>query len=56
MFDRAEQVAKALRTLRSSAADFANCLIERTAVAAGCEQTMAFDTGAAKRAGMMLIT
>ncbi len=56
VLDRADQVAQALRTFRASAADFADCLIERTAAAAGCEQTMTFDTGAAKRAGMTLIT
>lgn len=55
VLDRADQVAQALRTSRASAADFADCLIERAAAAAGCEQTMTFDTGAAKRTGMTLI-
>jgi len=55
VLDSAAQVAQALRTFRASAADFADCLIERSAAAAGCEQTMTFDTGAAKRAGMTLI-
>lgn len=56
VLDRADHVAQALRTFRASTADFADCLIERTAAAAGCEKTMTFDTGAAKRAGMTLIT
>ena len=56
VLDRAEQVARAGRTFHAGTADFADCLIERTAAAAGCEKTMTFDTGAAKRAGMTLIT
>ncbi len=56
VLDRAEQVSQALRTFGASAADFADCLIERTAAAAGCERTMTFATGAAKAAGMTLIT
>jgi predicted nucleic-acid-binding protein len=55
VLDRAEQVSQALRTFRASSADLADCLIERTAAAAGCEKTMTFDTGAAKGAGMTLI-
>ena len=56
VLERAEQVSQALRTFGASSADFADCLIERTAAAAGCEKTMTFDTGAAKLAGMALIT
>ncbi len=56
VLDRTEQVSQALRMFGASAADFADCLIERTAAAAGCEKTMTFDTGAAKGAGMTLIT
>lgn len=56
VLDRAEQISQALRTFGASAADFADCLIGRTAAAAGCERTMTFDTGAAKAAGMTLIT
>src|SRR6185437_9417433 len=56
VLDRAEQVSQALRTFGATAADFADCLIERTAAAAGCDKTVTFDTGAAKRAGMTLIT
>ncbi len=56
VLERAEQVSQALRTFGASSADFADCLIERTAAAAGCGQTMTFDTDAAKFAGMTLIT
>lgn len=55
VLDRAEQVAQALRVFRASSADFADCLIERTAAAAGCQKTMTFDAGAAKGAGMTLL-
>ncbi len=53
--DRAEQVVQAMRTFRTSSADFADCLIERTAYAAGCERTVTFDKAAASGAGMTLI-
>ena len=53
--DRADQVLRALRVFDDGKADFADCLIERTAVSAGCGQTMTFDVGAAKYAGMTLI-
>jgi len=56
VLERAEQVSQALRTFGASAANFADCLIERTAAAAGCEKTMTFDAGAAKSVGMTLIT
>jgi predicted nucleic-acid-binding protein len=55
ILDRADQVLRALRVFDDGKADFADCLIERTAVSAGCEQTMTFDVGAAKHAGMTLI-
>ena len=53
--DRADQVLRALRIFDDGKADFADCLIERIADAAGCEQTMTFDVGATKHAGMALI-
>ena len=56
VLERAEQFSQALRTFGASGADFADCLIERTAVAVGCGKTMTFDIGAAKFAGMALIT
>jgi len=54
--DQAEQVVRALRTFNAGSADFADCLIERTAAAAGCAQTLTFDAKAAKTAGMLLIS
>lgn len=54
--DRADEVLKALRVFKASSADFADCLIERTAASAGCGKTMTFDVGAAKAAGMTLIS
>lgn len=53
--DRADQVLRALRVFEAGQADFADCLIERTASGAGCAATMTFDVGAAKHAGMTLI-
>ncbi len=53
--ERADQVLRALRVFDGGKADFADCLIERTALSAGCEQMMTFDIGAAKHAGMTLI-
>ncbi len=54
--ERAEIVWKAVRAFRDGTGDFADCLIERSAVAAGCERTMTFDRGAAKHCGMILIS
>jgi predicted nucleic-acid-binding protein len=51
----AETVWKALRVFARSKADFADCLVERSAAAAGCVRTMTFDRGAAKFCGMALI-
>ena len=56
VIDHAEQVAQALRAFKASSADFADCLIERSAAGAGCDRTMTFDVGAAKTAGMTLIS
>ena len=50
----AETAWKALRLFESSKADFADCLIERTAHAAGCGRILTFDKQAAK-AGMVLL-
>jgi predicted nucleic-acid-binding protein len=55
VLDQAEQVSKALRIFSARGADFADCLIERTAQSAGCERTMTFDVGASNGAGMTLI-
>ena len=47
----AEIAWKALRMFEGGKADFADCLIERTAFGAGCTRTLTFD----KRAGMTLL-
>lgn len=51
---QAEIAWKALRLFESSKADFADCLIERMAIAAGCSVVMTFDKAAAK-SGMKLL-
>jgi len=53
--ERADLVVRALRIHAAGKADFADCLIERSATAAGCAQTMTFDIRAAKHAGMTLV-
>lgn len=53
--ERADQVLRALRVFGDGKADFADCLIERAAAAAGCAQILTFDTRASKHAGMTLI-
>jgi predicted nucleic-acid-binding protein len=55
MLENAEIVAQALREFRRSRADFADCLIERCAHAAGCQHTVTFDKRAATIANMRLI-
>jgi predicted nucleic-acid-binding protein len=53
--DRADQVLRAMRVFDDGKADFADCLIERIASAAGCDETLTFDAVAAKYAGMSLV-
>lgn len=53
--EAAETVWMALRVFRSSNVDFADCLIERVAFAAGCDRIVTFDRRAAKSAGMILL-
>ena len=55
LVERADQVMRALRVFGQGKADFADCLIERSASGAGCDRTMTFDVGASKNAGMTLI-
>lgn len=50
--EHAEIIWQALRRFTASNADFADCLIERCAHAAGCDYTATFDLSAAKSAGM----
>ncbi|NWB32024.1 PIN domain-containing protein [Pseudomonas gingeri] len=54
--ERAEIVWQALRSYTEVKADFADCLIERSAHAAGCEYVATFDSKAAKTAGMRRLT
>ena len=51
----ADTVWKALRIFRAGKADFADCLIERSANETGCSHTATFDRDAAKHCGMRLI-
>jgi predicted nucleic-acid-binding protein len=53
--DRADQVLRAMRVFDDGKADFADCLIERIASSAGCDETLTFDAVAAKYAGMSLV-
>jgi predicted nucleic-acid-binding protein len=53
--ENAEVVWRAIRAFAAGAADFADCLIERSAAKAGCEAVYTFDRAAAKSAGMKLI-
>ena len=48
-------VAKVLHRFTRSNADFADCLIERLGHAAGCAETVTFDTDASKFSGMRLL-
>lgn len=50
--EHAEIVWQALRRFSANKADFADCLIERCAHAAGCEYTATFDLNAVKASGM----
>ena len=53
--ENTETVQKALRTYSNTQADFADCLIVKSCEAAGCDVTMTFDVGAAKKCGMTLV-
>ncbi len=50
----AETAWKALRLFESSRADFADCLVDVSAIAAGCKSVVTFDRQASK-AGMTLL-
>lgn len=54
--ENSEVVLGALGVYAKSTADFADCLIERSAHNANCVDTMTFDVKSAKSAGMKLIT
>lgn len=55
MVAHTDTVWKALRLFKEGKADFADCLIERSANEAGCGYTATFDRDAAKHCGMQLI-
>ena len=55
LVERADQVVRALRVFEGGKADFADCLIERSARGAGCTQVMTFDVSASKHSGMTLV-
>ncbi len=55
LVEQAEAVWTAVHVYRESNADFADCLIERVASAAGCVRTITFDLRASKHAGMTLL-
>lgn len=52
IIEHADVIWQAVRRFTTTKADFADCLIERCAHAAGCEYTATFDLDAAKAAGM----
>ncbi|MBU6270802.1 MAG: hypothetical protein KGQ67_05820 [Betaproteobacteria bacterium] len=53
--DRADQLLRALGVCEAGKGKFVECLIERLANAAGCEQIMTIDQHAARHAGMALL-
>jgi predicted nucleic-acid-binding protein len=53
--ENAEVVWRAIRAFDAGDADFADCLIERSAAHAGCAEVYTFDRAAAKTGGMKLI-
>ena len=53
--DRVSVVAAATRAYGEGKADFADCLIERLSVLAGCTQILTFDRAAARTGAMSLL-
>lgn len=53
--ENAEMVVQALREYQGTSADFADCLINRSGIHAGCSYTATFDRKASKAGGMQLI-
>jgi predicted nucleic-acid-binding protein len=53
--ENAEVIQQAVHLYATSTADFADCLIERSAHQAQCSETVTFDRKAAKIAGMHLL-
>jgi predicted nucleic-acid-binding protein len=56
LLENAEVIVMATNCYSTTNADFADCLIERSANFAKCSCVMTFDNNAAKAAGMLLIT
>lgn len=54
--ENAEVVWRAVRVYSGSSADFADCLIERSAAHAGCTEVYTLDRAAARGGGMKLMT
>ena len=54
VIERAEAAWQAKQMFATGKADFADCLIERTGSACGCDRTVTFDRTAARDAGMRL--
>jgi len=48
-------VEQAVRRFAAAKVDLADCLIERSGHTSGCHETVTFDAGAAKLAGMRLL-
>lgn len=55
LLENAEIIVMATHKYSASNADFADCLIERSANYAKCTSTMTFDSNVAKSAGIQLI-
>ncbi len=55
LVEDAEVVAQAVRAYAGANADFADCMIERSAHHAHCTHTVTLDSKAAKTAGMALL-
>ncbi|EGH68034.1 hypothetical protein A256_15238 [Pseudomonas syringae pv. actinidiae ICMP 19103] len=53
--ENADLVWQALRLFSDSKADFADCLIERSAIDAGCDYVVSFDSKAIKTTGMRAV-
>ena len=52
---RPDLITQALRTYKQSKADFADCIIERDALSAGCQEIYSFDKAAVKSGVMRLL-
>lgn len=55
IIENAETAIKALQVFAGSKADFADCLIERSANKAGCDYCVSFDANAVKTAGFQML-